>query len=309
MKSLKRLISSVLIAIYIFTMNGNTFAINKNQNEIDSYSSNYLEEIDGFSINEDKSIDNDFDYQDYIDVIGNISGESKSSIVNLNNSGYEQDVPDPKFDIHNTLTASITPGKKGFAIVLRNFGIDRVSFVSFTIKIYKYDGTYVASKTITDSNVNIGTTTYTWLIDKSDTVQETVKLSGYAIDGPRYDFGSVTTYRYNFIGGAYGSMQAYEGQRHHIPSNSINGLNIYSGPAIRMLKDDHKKTASYGSSSAAKAFRAKEEQFIKAGRFDKAMQLGIDDIRKLFGSKYDEAIEQMISYAISKGYIKSGTVK
>lgn len=304
MKSLRRLISGVFIAIYIFTMNGNAFDINRNK--IDGYNSNYLEGVNDFSTGKDENIYNGFDYQNYTDVIGNISGEPKSLIVNLNNNGYEQDVSDPKFDIHNRLTVSITPGKKGFLIVLKNIGIDKVSFVSFTIKIYKHDGTYVTSKTITDSNVNIGTTTYTWLVNKSDTVQETIEFSGYAIDGPKYDFGSVTTYRYNFIGGAYGSIQAYEGQRHHIPSNSINGLNTYSGPAIRMLKDDHKKTSS---SSAEKAFRVKEEQFIKAGGFDKAMQLGIDDIRKLFGSKYDEAIEQMISYAISKGYIRSGTVK
>lgn len=140
-------------------------------------------------------------------------------------------------------------------------------------------------------------------------MQETVVFSGYAIDGVKYDLGSTTTYRYNFVGGAYGSMLAYEGQRHHIPSDSVSTVTTYSGPAIRMLKEDHRMTASCGGSTAAKNFRAKEEALINAGKFDEAMQLGIDDVRSLFGSKYNRAIEQMISYAVKQGYIKAGAVK
>ena len=76
-----------------------------------------------------------------------------------------------------------------------------------------------------------------------------------------------------------------------------------------MLTEDHRKTSSYGSSTSAKEFRAKEEKLVKEGKFAEAMQLGINDIRKLFGTKYNDAIAEMISYAVSKGYITSGAVK
>ena len=79
MKSLKRLISSVLIGIYIFTMNGNTFAINKNQNEIDSYNSTYLEEVSDFSTNQDESIYNNFEYSlnEVTPVINDVTKEKQ----------------------------------------------------------------------------------------------------------------------------------------------------------------------------------------------------------------------------------------
>ena len=79
MKSLKRLISSVLIGIYIFTMNGNTFAINKNQNEIDSYNSAYLEEVSDFSTNQDESIYSNFEYSlnEVTPVINDVTKEKQ----------------------------------------------------------------------------------------------------------------------------------------------------------------------------------------------------------------------------------------
>jgi len=90
---------------------------------------------------------------------------------------------------------------------------------------------------------------------------------------------------------------------------SVNGLSKYSGPAIRMLTDDHKDTASYGSSTESKQYRAEQAKHIANGDFDKAMQMDVDDIRDLFGNKYDYAIDEMIEYAESKGYIDKGSVK
>lgn len=37
--------------------------------------------------------------------------------------------------------------------------------------------------------------------------------------------------------------------------------------------------------------------------------MDVDNNRSLFGSKYDKAIAQMIDYAVSKAYIKSGFAK
>ena len=61
-----------------------------------------------------------------------------------------------------------------------------------------------------------------------------------------------------------------------------------------MSKADHMKTASWGRSKAAKAYRARQESLIRQGRRDDAIQMDIDDIQSKFGSKYDEGILQMI---------------
>lgn len=82
MKSLKRLISSLLIGAYIFTTNGNAFAINENHNEFDSYNSIYSGVFDDFSNIEDESIYNDLNYNDYnlnevTTVIDDVTKEKK----------------------------------------------------------------------------------------------------------------------------------------------------------------------------------------------------------------------------------------
>jgi len=59
---------------------------------------------------------------------------------------------------------------------------------------------------------------------------------------------------------------------------------------------DHKKTASWGSSAEAKAYREKQAQLIKDGKFDEAQKMDIQDVRSKFGKKYDDAIEQMLEY-------------
>jgi hypothetical protein len=40
--------------------------------------------------------------------------------------------------------------------------------------------------------------------------------------------------------------------------------------------------------------RARQQALIKKGGFGEAIQMDIDSIRRLFGSKYDEAIKEMI---------------
>ena len=82
---------------------------------------------------------------------------------------------------------------------------------------------------------------------------------------------------------------------HHLPAKSVNGLSEDDGPAIQMDKADHRETTSYGSKARSVEFRAEQAKLIKAGRFGEAIQMEIDDIRAKFGSKYDEAIREMIS--------------
>lgn len=66
------------------------------------------------------------------------------------------------------------------------------------------------------------------------------------------------------------------------------------GPAIRMDCDDHRKPTSTGSSKRSERWRAKQRVFIDAGRWDNAMKMDIDEIRKLYGDKYDSHIKDMV---------------
>ncbi|MBF0235971.1 MAG: hypothetical protein HQK65_23495 [Desulfamplus sp.] len=77
---------------------------------------------------------------------------------------------------------------------------------------------------------------------------------------------------------------------------TVNGLTPYAGPAIRMLKEDHRDTVSANPSLEGMAHKGRQQALINQGKFLAAQQLGIDDIRKKFGDKYDKAIAQMVAY-------------
>ena len=64
--------------------------------------------------------------------------------------------------------------------------------------------------------------------------------------------------------------------------------------AVWMETVDHRKTASWGSSKRAEAYRAKQDALINSGKLREAIQMDIDDIRSLFGNKYDANIKQML---------------
>ena len=83
---------------------------------------------------------------------------------------------------------------------------------------------------------------------------------------------------------------------HHMPADSISPLPRYDGPSIRMDAADHRLTASYGSSKSAIQYREQQRTLINMGRMRDAIQMDIDDIHSKFGSKYDDAIEQMLNY-------------
>ena len=112
-------------------------------------------------------------------------------------------------------------------------------------------------------------------------------------------------------GGSYGELKK-EGhgwnheppqEIHHMPADEASPLDRNDGPAIAMEYEDHRKTASCGNSREAQEYRAQQKALIEEGRFKEAIQMDIDDIQSKFGSKYDNAIQEMLEYAKSKGYI------
>lgn len=101
-------------------------------------------------------------------------------------------------------------------------------------------------------------------------------------------------------GGAYSDVKKNANgethEVHHMPADSASKLDRNDGPAIKMEKVDHKKTASCGNSREAREYRQRQRELIDKGEFRKALQMDIDDIREKFGSKYDDAISEMLEY-------------
>ncbi|MGW6848562.1 RHS repeat-associated core domain-containing protein [Streptomyces virginiae] len=77
------------------------------------------------------------------------------------------------------------------------------------------------------------------------------------------------------------------------------------GPAIRMEYDDHRGVTSTGSSAESIKWRAEQRALIDAGRWDLAMKKDIDEIRELYGDKYDTHIADMVeSLKVNKKFQK-----
>ena len=109
------------------------------------------------------------------------------------------------------------------------------------------------------------------------------------------------SYKDVFVGGRGDRIEV-----HHMPADEVNGLERNDGPCIAMDKEDHRLTASCGMTREAKEYRERQGEFIKAGDFKSAIKMDIDDIRcsgKFEPGKYDKAIQEMLDYAESKGYI------
>ncbi len=108
-------------------------------------------------------------------------------------------------------------------------------------------------------NVNITNasngTIFTWLVS-SQYVKEKIEYKLTVLDngGVHYfnNIGEDSHIRYNFVAGPYNAITPMGGDRHHfIPAASLraNGYDSGTAYAIRMVRLDHHKTGSYGSSS------------------------------------------------------------
>jgi len=83
---------------------------------------------------------------------------------------------------------------------------------------------------------------------------------------------------------------------HHMPADSASELSRDDGPAIKMEKEDHKQTGSYGNSKEAQEYREKQKELIEQGKFREAFEMDVEDIREKFGDKYDDAIAEAREY-------------
>lgn len=70
-----------------------------------------------------------------------------------------------------------------------------------------------------------------------------------------------------------------------------------TAPCILMTPFDHGDTSSYKSSNDAKLYRAEQADLIKQGLYMQALYMDVAEIKKKFGGKYNNAINQAIVYA------------
>jgi len=97
------------------------------------------------------------------------------------------------------------------------------------------------------------------------------------------------------------------GEVNHIPawdSQVQAGSTLFTNgqaPTIWMETADHRDLTSTGSSAESVAWRAQQAALIKEGRFLDAVQMDIDEIHELFGSKYDKGIQEMLEYLAAQG--------
>ncbi|MEC1180006.1 RHS repeat-associated core domain-containing protein [Metasolibacillus meyeri] len=112
-------------------------------------------------------------------------------------------------------------------------------------------------------------------------------------------------------GGSYTSVRATNigGQVHHMPANSISPISHGKGPAIWMPTSKHLDTASWGSYSKAKQWRAYQKELIDSGKFGKAIEIDIRDVQRKFGSQFNDGIREMLEYAKDNGYITNAEQK
>lgn len=114
-----------------------------------------------------------------------------------------------------------------------------------------------------------------------------------------YELGSFDGGRYGDIVGSWGwggYEKEYGLEVHHMPAKEISPLDPRDGPAITMLGNDHRLTASCAFNKEAIAYREKQGDLCRQGKFREAIQMDIDDIHSKFGNKYDIQINSMLEY-------------
>ncbi len=99
------------------------------------------------------------------------------------------------------------------------------------------------------------------------------------------------------LGGRFADVDSTRGTNevgHHMAQNAYNekiGVKRADGPALNMTKEDHALTRTFAG--RGKGTMIKDEGLTARQRLEK----DVEDVRKLFGKKYDEGIEKMLKYA------------
>jgi len=75
---------------------------------------------------------------------------------------------------------------------------------------------------------------------------------------------------------------------------ACDNVSTYFGGAILMKTEHHRMTSSYGALRAARAFREQMRNLMARGEERKAMAMAIWDVRRIAGSEYNQAVQEML---------------
>ena len=108
------------------------------------------------------------------------------------------------------------------------------------------------------------------------------------------------------VGGKYSKVREASDethQAHEIPAFSATPEVVRKdGPAISMMAEDHRQTASCGNSLDAQHYKDAQKDLISQGKVKEAFEMDVADIHDKFGDKYDGAIEQARAYGDNKDW-------
>lgn len=92
-------------------------------------------------------------------------------------------------------------------------------------------------------------------------------------------------------------------ERHHIPADSVTTVSRDRGLAIQMEKTDHAQTSSFRNSSSARAYRQAIKEKVDAGDLRGAIAQECWDVKRVGGTKYNDALAEMLEYGKASGII------
>lgn len=174
---------------------------------------------------------------------------------------------------------------------------------AFTFAFFDYNDKYIERVKFSTDRLAAGTHNIKYDVPVHATIREKITFNSTAWNGTVSYSASCVHHRYNFEGGAYGKLNALEGQRHHMSAKAAIGpLSAYSGPAARILTSDHQQTSSYGS----KTYYKKQQDLIHHGKFLEAQNMDFVELIQL-NALYNQAINEVKAYTRSLGYV--GTVR
>lgn len=180
-----------------------------------------------------------------------------------------------------------------FSINVLNVGSDHLDSIYGYVQKYNlksYNWALDTSKNVSRTQVGTGNV-FSWTTAKNFVEEKFEYDITVTEDGVTWSYDNIgdnDITRYNFSVGAYSSITANGGERHHLVSSSAlskAGFNTNTAAVIRMITRDHANTSSWGSGTEQSNFRIKELTLIQSGNYQQLLQLEVDGLKRSVDSE------------------------
>lgn len=283
-------------------------------NDQDSLDEILLNNVNSCLVDEEESLQITLEQIKHLNVKYGLEENARNSVEQLVNESY-------RFFVKKD---NDTKQIRAIWVIKYNFNQNRFSMFALdvgtpldniygTVNLYGLNGlnwTLLKGDSFDEFNV-FNQTFYTMNIP-ANKVKEKIEYDFYVQDNGslRYysNVGKNDTCRYNFAAGPYSSISANGGERHHFVSNnalSTYGFNTGRAYAIRMTKQDHTQTGSYGSSRSSIIYRNQEKAYLANADYVELLNMEIEDLQSipdpdspfsLADKYYDEILSCLVYY-------------